>query len=76
MKHDNRQGELQYHLIQAEMASYLSVCMYYADIQIPTYFQINLEFICFISPLQPYYCILTIIKNRNHQGELQYQISQ
>ena len=83
MKHDNRQGELQYHLRQkpamptyrsvcicfvdisfitgdihyhlsqhAAMPSYMSVWICFVDISYPTYFQINLAFICFILPLQ------------------------
>ena len=63
MKHNNRQGdlhchgdyqgELQYHLSQhAAMPSYRSVCICLVDISYPTYFPINLAFICFILPLQ------------------------
>ena len=53
MKHNNRQGELQYPLSQeAEIPSYMNVCKYFVDIYISIYFQINLSFICFILPLQ------------------------
>ena len=49
MKHRNRQGDLQYHLIQeAEMPSNTSDSIWTVDIYISTYFQINLAIICFI----------------------------
>ena len=49
MKHRNRQGDLQYHLIQeAEMPSYMTVSIWTVDVYNSTCFQINLAFICFI----------------------------
>ena len=53
MKHHKRQVELQSHHSQAaEMPSYMTVCICLVDKQYTTYFQIDLDFICFILPLQ------------------------
>ena len=64
MKDHNRQGELQYLLSQqAEKPFNMSVCLCFVDIKIPTYFQINRSFICFILPLQ---INLTVLQNLNN----------
>ena len=64
MKHRKRQGELLYHLSQeAEMPFYMSVCLWFVDIYIPKYFQINLAFICFILRLE---INLTVLQYLDH----------
>ena len=50
MKLRNRQGELQYRLSQqAEKPSYMFVCICFVDIQIATYFQINLAYLFYVT---------------------------
>ena len=62
-EHHNSQGELQYYLCQlSEKPSYMSVCICFVDIWIPTYFKINPAFICFILPLQ----IILTVQFLNH----------
>ena len=63
MKHHNRYGDVHYHLSHlASKRLYTSVCEYFFDIKYPTYFQINLAFICFISPFQINLTVLQYLK--------------
>ena len=53
MRHRNRQDDLYYHLRpMAENRYYNTVSTRFVDLSYPTYFRINLAFICFILPLQ------------------------